>query len=268
MASCEVLSLTEDVHHGPAENLRDGLDALDGCGLIIGILEAVAEPLPHDIFERDGLFRLDHLLPGAVARADVRSMFDPAKNMVFRINNFRDQSTAARTGGVIGNGDREIAVRVSSGKLFGASAGDPRGRRWRQTGTQEGQSADREANDRNGSCTFSWQAALRGIAACLTGERAVSRNLQEKRKIIWRRAKAAYRQESSGGFESPNDGLWFWTGIPRPFTCNRRANREAEVTGRVPHVRLTASRGRLGEHGAPVQRRGLRCRRQCTWLIR
>ena len=74
--------------------------------------------------KRKGLLRLNHLLPRAVARADVRSTFDPAKNMVFRINNFGDQSAATRADGVIGNGDREITARVDGGKLLGASVSD------------------------------------------------------------------------------------------------------------------------------------------------
>ncbi len=90
------------------------------------------------------------------------STFGAAKNMVFRIKNFGDQSAATRTDGVIGNGDREIAVRVSNGKLLGASARD---REERPSGKQEHKRASQQkgkANARNGSCTFSWQAALRG----------------------------------------------------------------------------------------------------------
>ena len=44
----------EDVHDGPAKNLRDGLDALDRRSLVVGILEAVAETLPDDVFEAEG----------------------------------------------------------------------------------------------------------------------------------------------------------------------------------------------------------------------
>ncbi len=53
-ASGEVLRLAEDVNDGPAQNLRDGLDALDRGSPVVGILEAIAEALPDEVFEGMG----------------------------------------------------------------------------------------------------------------------------------------------------------------------------------------------------------------------
>ena len=51
LAAREVLGLAENVDYGAAEDLRDGLHALDGGECVVVVLEAIAETLPDDVFK-------------------------------------------------------------------------------------------------------------------------------------------------------------------------------------------------------------------------
>ena len=127
LAAGEVPSVTDDADNRPAENLRDRLDAFDrGKIVAAAVFEAVAKSLPDDVFEGDGLLRADDLLPGALALDDIDVAFGPAQDVVFGVEDLGDEPAGAVACGVIGNGHREVAARVSGGGLLrrGDSCGD------------------------------------------------------------------------------------------------------------------------------------------------
>jgi hypothetical protein len=81
LAAREVLDLAEHVNYGPAEHLRDGLDALDGEEFVVVVLEAVAERCQTRSSKRSG-FPVGGLLPGAFLWR-YRLTFDSAEDVVF-----------------------------------------------------------------------------------------------------------------------------------------------------------------------------------------
>ena len=119
LAAGEVLALAEDADDRAAQDLRDGFDAFDGGKRAVGVFEAVADALPDDVFERDGLVRRDGLLPGAIAFVDVEVALGTAEDVVFGVEDFGDELAGGFARGVVGDGDRQGAAGVGGGKRLG-----------------------------------------------------------------------------------------------------------------------------------------------------
>ena len=106
LAAREVLGLAKDVDYGPAEDLRDGVYALDGREFVAVVFETVADALPYEVFKGEWLLRGDGLLPGAFTLRDIDRAFDSAEDNVFGVENFDCESAGALARGVIGDSDR------------------------------------------------------------------------------------------------------------------------------------------------------------------
>ena len=114
LAAGEILGLADDVDGWAAQDLGDRLDALDGGEFGVVIVKAVAQAMPDDVLQRDGVFRRDDLLPGAFAARDADCGFRAAENMVLGVEQLGDEFARTFGGRVVRDGDREPAIRIGS----------------------------------------------------------------------------------------------------------------------------------------------------------
>ena len=84
LAACHVRLLAEDVEHGPAQDLRDGLHAVQGGLLFTGVREPIAQPMPCQVFDGKRLREFEIFLPGCDAR-HIHAAFRPGQSLIFGI---------------------------------------------------------------------------------------------------------------------------------------------------------------------------------------
>jgi len=90
LAAGGVLLVSEDAQDGTADDLRDGLDALNRWGQGLVELEAVTQALPQDLFKRKWLGECDGFFPDAGALADFHAALNAAQGVVLRIEHLYD----------------------------------------------------------------------------------------------------------------------------------------------------------------------------------
>ena len=91
LATGDVLFVAKHVYNGPPDDLRNGFDAFNGGAFVVVVLEAITNALPQNIFERDGLFGNNRLLPLAFALTYRNAALNTAQRMILRVENLDGQ---------------------------------------------------------------------------------------------------------------------------------------------------------------------------------
>ena len=104
LAARQIGLLAQDVNDRSAENLRYGFRALERLGMSIVVIKAVAQAVPHQVLERQGLRKLDLLLPPSLPLLNLEALFRAPQDFALRVQNFHSQLSRAGMSSMERNG--------------------------------------------------------------------------------------------------------------------------------------------------------------------
>ena len=107
--------LSENADHGHAQNLRNGFGGFDSGFPGVGIREAIAHALPHQVVDGEGLGEFEVFLPCA-GGGGIDAPLGVSKNGVVGIENLDGKGAGAGMGRVVRNVHVQHTSRVSGGK--------------------------------------------------------------------------------------------------------------------------------------------------------
>ena len=113
--TAQVGLLTQDMNDRCAQNLRDGIRTLQR-GLLPAVDKAIAQTMPHKVFDAYRLRQLKVLLPPAFTIVDGDALLRTPEDAVFRVQDFHRKLARARVRRMIWNGGAQNAQRVSGSR--------------------------------------------------------------------------------------------------------------------------------------------------------